>query len=63
VSQMRQTAPLTLLVPFPNLVIRADELGQAMVNVAIPKTEEHESRIFENHDIRGMVDSLRPSSG
>jgi hypothetical protein len=32
-------------------------LGQAMVNVAIPKTEEHESRIFENHDIRGMVDS------
>jgi len=45
-------------VPFPNLVIRADELGQAMVNVAIPKTEEHESRIFENHDVRGMVDSL-----
>jgi uncharacterized protein YbjT (DUF2867 family) len=50
-------------VPFPNLVIRADELGQAMVNVAIPKTEEHESRIFENHDIRGMVDSLQHSSG
>jgi uncharacterized protein YbjT (DUF2867 family) len=50
-------------VPFPNLVIRADELGQAMVNVAIPKTEEHESRIFENHDIRGTVDSLQHSSG
>jgi len=50
-------------VPFPNLVIRADELGQAMVNVAIPKTQEHESRIFENHDIRGMVDSLQHSSG
>ena len=50
-------------LPFPNLVIRADELGQAMVNVAIPKTEEHESRIFENHDIRGMADSLQNSSG
>jgi uncharacterized protein YbjT (DUF2867 family) len=50
-------------VPFPNLVIRADELSQAMVNVAISKTEEHESRIFENHDIRGMVDSLHRSSG
>ena len=50
-------------VPFPNLVIRTDELGQAMVNVAIPKTEEHGSRIFENHDIRGMVDSLQHSSG
>jgi len=36
---MRQTAPLTFLVPFPHLVIRADELGQAMVNVGIPKTE------------------------
>jgi len=44
-------------VPFPNLVIRADELGQAMVNVAIRKTEERKSRIFENHDIRGTVDS------
>ncbi|HXJ41581.1 MAG TPA: NAD(P)H-binding protein [Bryobacteraceae bacterium] len=48
---------------FPNLVIRADELGQAMVNVAISKTEEHESRIFENNDIRGMADSLQHSSG
>src|SRR6476659_4910813 len=46
-------------VPFPNLVIRADELGQSMVNVAIPKTEEHESRIFENHDIRGLIDSFQ----
>jgi uncharacterized protein YbjT (DUF2867 family) len=50
-------------VPFPNLVIRADELGQAMVNIVIPKTAEHESRIFENHDIRGLVDSLQHSSG
>jgi len=50
-------------VPFPNLVIRADELGQAMVNVAVPKTTEHENRIFENHDIRGLFDSLQHSSG
>jgi len=53
----------TFRVPFPNLVIRADELAQAMVNVAISKTGERESRIFENHDIRGMVDSLQHSSG
>lgn len=54
---------LAFRVPFPNLVIRADELGQAMVNVAIPKTTEHESRIFENHDIRGLIDSFQHSSG
>jgi uncharacterized protein YbjT (DUF2867 family) len=48
-------------VPFPNLVIRADELGQAMVNAVIPTTAEHETRILENHDIRGMVDSLQHS--
>ena len=52
-SQMRQTAPLTFLVPFPHLVIRADELGQAMVNVGIPKTEEHESHIFETMTFEG----------
>lgn len=50
-------------VPFPNLVIRADELGRAMVNAAIPKTAERESRIFENQDIRAMVDSFHRSSG
>jgi hypothetical protein len=33
-----------------------------MVNVAIPKTEEHDTRICENHDIREMVDSLQHSS-
>lgn len=49
-------------VPFPNLVIRADELGRAMVNAAIAKTAERESRIFENQDIRAMVDSFHRSS-
>jgi uncharacterized protein YbjT (DUF2867 family) len=41
---------------FPNQVIRADDLGRAMVDVALQKTPERESQIFENRDIRAMVD-------
>jgi uncharacterized protein YbjT (DUF2867 family) len=43
-------------VSFPNLVIQADDLARAMVNVAIQKTAERDSRVFENRDIRAMVD-------
>ena len=42
---------------FPNQVIRADDLARAMVNVVVQKTAERESRVFENRDIRAMVDS------
>ena len=42
---------------FPNLVIPADDLGRAMVDVAVCGTGEHEARIFENRDIRAMVRS------
>jgi uncharacterized protein YbjT (DUF2867 family) len=49
-------------VLFPNQVIRADDLARAMVDVAVRGTGEQRSLIFENRDIRKMVDS-RPPSG
>ncbi len=42
---------------FPNQVIRADDLGRAMVDVAIRQTQEHQGLVFENRDIRAMVKS------
>ena len=49
-------------VLFPNQVIRADDLARAMVDVAVRGTGEQRNLIFENRDIRTMVD-LRPPSG
>jgi uncharacterized protein YbjT (DUF2867 family) len=43
---------------FPNQVIRADDLAQAMVDVAIRGTGERGGQVFENRDIRAMVESL-----
>jgi uncharacterized protein YbjT (DUF2867 family) len=47
-------------VLFPNQVIRADDLGRAMVDVAVRGTGEQRSLIIENRDIRTMVDSRPP---
>ena len=44
---------------FPNQVIRADDLGRAMVDVTIRKRGEREHLVFENRDIRAMVESYR----
>ena len=44
-------------VLFPSQVIPADDLGRAMVDVAVRGTAEREARIFENRDIRAMVRS------
>ncbi len=44
-------------VLFPNQAIPADDLGRAMVDVAVRGTAEREARIFENRDIRAMVRS------
>jgi uncharacterized protein YbjT (DUF2867 family) len=49
-------------VLFPNQVIRADDLARAMVDVVVQRTGEQRSLIFENREIRTMVD-LRPASG
>jgi uncharacterized protein YbjT (DUF2867 family) len=47
---------------FPNQVIRADDLARAMVNIAVQEIPKRESRVFENRDIRAMVDSFRLTS-
>jgi uncharacterized protein YbjT (DUF2867 family) len=46
-------------VPFPNLVIQSDVLARAMVDVALRRTDERQSIVFENRDIRVLADSLR----
>jgi len=43
---------------FPNQVIRADDLGRGMVDVAVRERGERRSVVFENRDIRAMVESL-----
>jgi len=48
---------------FPNQVIRADDLARAMVDVALRETGERGDLIFENRDIRAMVESLHPPKG
>jgi uncharacterized protein YbjT (DUF2867 family) len=43
---------------FPNQVIRADDLARAMVDVVVRRTAEPGHSVFENRDIRAMVESL-----
>jgi uncharacterized protein YbjT (DUF2867 family) len=45
-------------VLFPNQVIRADDLGQAMVDVAVRGRGESSSAVFENRDIRAIAGSF-----
>ena len=47
---------------FPNQVIRADDLARAMVDVAIERTDLG-AKVFENRDIRAMVERNHPSTG
>jgi uncharacterized protein YbjT (DUF2867 family) len=44
---------------FPNQVIRADDLARAMVDVVVQRNGEPWNSVFENRDIRAMVESLR----
>jgi uncharacterized protein YbjT (DUF2867 family) len=46
---------------FPNQVIRADDLGRAMVDVAVRGAGERGGVVFENRDIRAMAGSLHPT--
>jgi uncharacterized protein YbjT (DUF2867 family) len=50
-------------VLFPNQVIRADDLARAMVDAALRRTGEPGSLVFENRDIRGMVEPRHTSTG
>jgi uncharacterized protein YbjT (DUF2867 family) len=45
---------------FPNQVIRADDLARTMVDVALRTTAERQSQVFENRDIRAIVEAIRP---
>jgi uncharacterized protein YbjT (DUF2867 family) len=47
-------------VAFPNQVIRADDLARAIVDVALRRTGERGGFVFENRDIRAVVESLHP---
>lgn len=55
---LRAVYPVFRLI-FPNQVIRADDLGRAMVDVAVQETDDHRGLVFENRDIRAMVQSFR----
>ena len=46
-------------VLFPNQVIRADDLARSMVDVAVRRTGDRGAIVFENRDIRHMVDASR----
>jgi uncharacterized protein YbjT (DUF2867 family) len=48
---------------FPNQVIRADDLARAMVDVAVQEAAEGPGAIFENRDIRALIQSLDPQRG
>jgi uncharacterized protein YbjT (DUF2867 family) len=44
-------------VVFPNQVIRADDLAQAMIEVAISERGRRRSLVLENRDIRAMAEA------
>jgi uncharacterized protein YbjT (DUF2867 family) len=46
----------------PNQVIRTDDLAGTMVDVALQETGEQRRLVFENREIRAMVESLHPST-
>jgi uncharacterized protein YbjT (DUF2867 family) len=56
---MRAIYPVFRML-FPNQVIPADDLARAMVDVALRQTQEHQSLVFENRDIRAMIKPRTP---
>jgi uncharacterized protein YbjT (DUF2867 family) len=55
---LRATYP-AFRVLFANYAIRADDLARVMVDVCVREAGKRGSSIFENRDIRAMVESLR----
>ena len=47
----------------PNQVIRADDLARVMVDVGVRGTGEHRGPVFENREIRAMVESRVATNG
>jgi len=50
-------------VLFPNQVIRADDLARAMVDVVVSEIGHRRGPVFENSDIRALVEASHPSTG
>jgi uncharacterized protein YbjT (DUF2867 family) len=50
-------------VLFPNQVIRADDLARAMVDVLVSEIGHRRGPVFENRDIRALVEASHPSTG
>jgi uncharacterized protein YbjT (DUF2867 family) len=48
---------------FPSQVIRADDLARVMVDVAVQGIKEPKASVFENKDIRAMVEWFQHLSG
>jgi len=48
---------------FPNQVIRADDLARAMVDVVVGGMGVAPSMVFENRDIRALIQPLDPQRG
>jgi len=55
---LRAVYPVFRLL-FPNQVIRADDLARVMVNIVASETVQPGGPVFENRDIRAMVEQLR----
>jgi uncharacterized protein YbjT (DUF2867 family) len=49
-------------VLFPNQIIRADDLARSMVDVVVSGTGQRGGSVFENREIRAMVESLEEGS-
>jgi len=47
---------------FPNQVIRADDLARVMVDVVVSEAGQRGGPVFENRDIRAMVEALSASA-
>lgn len=54
---LRAVYPILRLL-FPNQVIRSDDLARAMVDVAVRGSVQPQGPVFENRDIRAIVESL-----
>jgi len=50
-------------VLFPNQVIRAADLARAMVDVGVSEIGHRRGPVFENRDIRALVEASHPSTG
>jgi uncharacterized protein YbjT (DUF2867 family) len=55
---LRAVYPVFRLL-FPNQVIRADDLARVMVNIVASETVQPGGPVFENREIRAMVEQLR----